>query len=68
LTSNQTVNVTVTTQYRTYTQNNVFNTGNINQNFKYPYTSGNPDEAASLVVINSIAPGYDLNYNYSTCI
>ncbi len=68
LASNQTVNVSVTTQYNTYTHNNVFAIGNVNQNFKYIYTSGNPDEAATLVVINSITPGYDSIYNYSTCI
>ena len=68
VTSSLTVNTSVYTQYDTYTQNLGLANGFITNNHKIVYTSGNADEAAYLVIINSISPTFDSNYNYETCI
>ena len=68
LTSTITVNVSITTQYNTYIQNFICPNGTITSNHKCMYTSGNPDESAYLVVINTITPSSDSTYNYVNCI
>ena len=68
LTSTVTVNVSVTTQYDTYTSSDICAAGTITSNHKFVFTSGNPDESAYLVTINSISPASDSTYNYVNCI
>lgn len=68
LTSTVTVNVTVVTQYASYPEYNVCPNGTITSNHKFVFTSGNADESAYLVVINSISPSSDSTYNYINCI
>ena len=68
LTSNVNVYATVTTQYASYGPiSNICPNGSTTSNHKYLYTSGNSDEAAVSVVINSISPSSDSTYNYTDC-
>ena len=69
ITSNVYVDATVTTQYASYGPiSNLCPNGSTTSNHKYVYTSGNPDEAAISVTIDSISPSSDSTYNYINCI